>query len=434
MTLDRNASLGIIGSILFLICSQPTAVAAERIFFAGYNGGFYIRSEEEGGMALRLGGTFETDYRHYLEDQRADNRFDVRRARLIFRGDLTRWFRFGMAYEFQGNETDNLVDAWAEAICQNHGLRFGQFKQPFSFEWQSSNKAQLFAERSMGYNLGPHRDVGLMLRGSPLSGHLHYSVGLFNGDGDDGDSRGSQHDEPEISGRLALLPFASSNSARLRGVQFGGSGTFAQIDTLNVNLRVKSTGMWAAGRNLYELSHNSKFGVLTDTGERLRYGIEAIWALGPVLMAAEYIKLTYTDLKVSGEPARDADFMTAYASLAWCATGEHFFLKQGALRPIDPDRYFSPADGTWGALVLALRYDRFRGDKKWINPAAQISVEQADAISLALNWVLFPMVRVIADATLTQFSDRIRVRVRPDGAVDTIDEENVFTLRFCMDF
>jgi phosphate-selective porin len=115
-------------------------------------------------------------------------------------------------------------------------------------------------------------------------------------------------------------------------------------------------------------------------------------------------------------------------------TGEHFALKQGALLPIHPDRYFNPEDGTWGALVVAVRYDHFQGDKEWINPEAQVSVEQADAISLALNWVLFPMVRVIGDVTHTTFSDEIRVRVQPDGTVDTIDEENVFTLRLCMDF
>jgi phosphate-selective porin OprO/OprP len=286
----------------------------------------------------------------------------------------------------------------------------------------------------MGYSLGPRRDVGLMLKGSPLSGRLHYSAGLFNGDGDDGDSHGSQHDEPELSGRLAMQPFAASANFWLRGVQFGGSATYAQIDTLNVNLRVKSSGMHGTGRNLYELTHNTKFGVLIDTGERLRFGAEAVWALGPVLMAAECVKLTYADLKASGGPDRDADFFTVHASLAWCATGEHFALKQGALLPIVPDRYFNPEDGTWGALILALRYDRFQGDKEWINADAQVSVEQADAISLALNWVLFPMVRVIADFTHTHFSDEIRVRVRPDGTVDTIEEENVGTLRLCMDF
>ena len=42
---------------------------AEKVFFAGYKGGFYIRSEEDGGMELRLGGALQTDYRYYAEEE-----------------------------------------------------------------------------------------------------------------------------------------------------------------------------------------------------------------------------------------------------------------------------------------------------------------------------------------------------------------------------
>ena len=142
-------------------------VYAERIFFAGYNGGFYLKSEEEGGMALRLGGAFQADYRYYAESERVDNRFDIRRARLVFRGRLTRYFQFGMEYEFQGNETKNLVDAYGEMRVNPFlNIRFGQFKEPFSLEWQCRDKALYFAERSMGYSLTPKRDIGLMIYGS----------------------------------------------------------------------------------------------------------------------------------------------------------------------------------------------------------------------------------------------------------------------------
>ena len=192
--------------------------------------------------------------------------------------------------------------------------------------------------------------------------------------------------------------------------------------------------MWGTGHNLYELTHNTKFGVLIDAGERLRVGAEAVWSLGPVLLATEYVSLSYADLKVAGQPNRDAQFSAAYASAAWCLTGEHFLLFRGALQALYPDRYFNPELGTWGALAVAVRYDHFEGDKEWINPDANVSVEQADALSLAVNWVLFPMVRLIAEVTHTEFSDEIRVRVQPDGAVDTIDAENVFTLRLSMDF
>ncbi len=435
---DRENSGGYWGHILLLICVVLMVGAvparAERIYFAGYKGGFYIKSEEQGGMELRLGGSFQADYRHYLEDQRADNRFDIRRARLIFRGQLTRWFRFGMTFEFQGNETNNLLDAYIKAIYGNHGLKFGQFKEPFSLQWQTGNKAQFFAERSMGYCLGPKRDLGAMLAGEVLGGTIDYALGLFNGDGNDGSTRGSEHDEPELAGRLVLAPFKNAPPAWYGGFHLGFSGTYARIDTLNVDLKVKSTGMYGTGRNLYELTHNTKFGVLQSAGDRLQWAAEAAWTMGPFAIQSEYVHLRYADLKPAGRPAADADFSTWYVSLHYCLTGEPLVISRGKMKPVYPARFFDPREGTYGALCLSARFDHFDGDPDWINPAAHVSVETAEAYCLAAKWVLFPMVRVIADWTHTDLSDPVRVRVLPDGGVDYIEEENVFTLRFSMDF
>ena len=47
---------------------------------------------------------------------------------------------------------------------------------------------------------------------------------------------------------------------------------------------------------------------------------------------------------------------------------------------------------------------------------------------------IVPMCRVVLDYTHTELSDPIRVRVLPDGSVDYVDEENVVTLRFGIDF
>lgn len=407
---------------------------AERIFFAGYKDGFYIRSEEEGGMELRLGGAFQADYRYFTEEERADNRFDIRRARLRFRGQLTRYFRFGMEFEFQGNETDNLVDAYGEGVFGASALRFGQFKEPFSLEWQSADKAQYFAERSMGYFLGPKRDIGLMLHGSLIHETITYAAGLFNGDGDDGSASGSEEDSPEVAARITFSPFKQSLSPWLGGIQFGASATYAKIDNLNVNLRVKSTGMVGTDTNLYVLTHNTKFGVIQDVGGRQRFGVEAAWAVGPVIFQGEYFALSYTDLEASGDNPADADFSSWYASAMWCITGERPVFSKGVVKPIYPDRFFDPENGTWGALCLAARIEHFNGDENWINPAAYVSVVEADAFSLALNWVLYPMARVIVDYTYTSLSDPIRTRVLPDGTAEYIETENVITCRFSIDF
>lgn len=407
---------------------------AERVFFAGYKGGFYIRSEEEGGMELRLGGAFQADYRYYAESERADNRFDIRRARLRFKGQLTRYFRFGMEYEFQGNETDNLVDAYGEAVFEPHALRFGQFKEPFSLEWQSADKAQYFAERSMGYHLGPNRDIGIMLHGSFFQDAIIYGAGFFNGDGDDGSASGPEEDSPEVAGRIVFAPFKNSLNPWLNGFQAGFSGTYAQIDPLNVSLKVKSTGMLGTDLNAYVLTHNTKFGVIQDADRRHRIGIEAAYTVGPVIFQGEYFNLVYSGLEASGENPDDAEFSSWYASAMWCITGERPILSKGIVKPIYPNRFFNPQEGTWGAFCLAARMDHFKGDEDWINPAASVSVEEADAYSAALNWILYPMARVVLDYTYTRFSDPIRARVLPDGSIDYIEEENVVTCRFSIDF
>jgi phosphate-selective porin OprO/OprP len=408
---------------------------AERIYFAGYKGGFYIKSEEEGGMELRVGGAFQVDYRHYGEEQRADNRFDIRRSRFVFRGQLTQWFRFGLEYEFQGNETSNLVDAFGEAVLSGlHSLRFGQFKEPFSLEWQTRDKGLYFAERSMGYYLTPMRDIGVMQHGSLYQDGLNYAIGLFNGDGDDGSSRGSYHDEPEIAARLVVKPFRATSLKTIKSFQIGGSATYAKIDVTNVDLRVKSAGMAGTGRNLYVLGHDTKFGVLQDVDERVRGALEMAWSSGPFAVQGEYIRLKYTGLTPVNQFPRDAEFSSWYVSIAYCLTGEHQVLTGSTMKPIYPQRFFNPSEGTFGALCLAARVEHFSGDETWIQEKAYVSVREANAFGIAANWILYPMVRIIADYTYTDFSDPLRVRVNPDGSIDYMEKENVFTLRFSMDF
>jgi phosphate-selective porin len=136
-------------------------------------------------------------------------------------------------------------------------------------------------------------------------------------------------------------------------------------------------------------------------------GVEAAWAVGPVLFQGEYFSLTYSDLEASGDHPADAEFSTWYASSMWCLTGEHPILSKGVVKPVYPNHFFNPEAGTWGAFCLAARIEHFDGDENWINPASYVSVEEADAYSLAMNWVLFPMARIVLDYTHTDLSNPI---------------------------
>jgi phosphate-selective porin OprO/OprP len=271
-----------------------------------------------------------------------------------------------------------------------------------------------------------------MVHGSLLQERVYYAAGLFNGDGIDGSSRGTQSDTPEAAGRLVFAPFKSTSWEWLESLQFGGSGGIANIDLANVDLEVKSTGMVGTNRNLYVLNANTKFGVLQDVDQRRRFGLEAAWAWGPVGVQGEYFYLGYTDLEPAGGPARDADFSAWYVSAIFCLTGEHPTYSKGVFEPLVPKQDFRLGGSGFGALALSVRVEHFEGDKDWITEDAFVSVRDADAFSVALSWILNPYVRVIVDYSQTDLSDPVRVRVEPDGDVDFIEEEQVVTVRLSM--
>lgn len=413
---------------------HPTDDPSWKPYFERFKEEFFPWSRQEGDKPLiGLGGMLQVDYRYYDESQRADNRFDIRRARLSLGGWFTEWCHYYMLYEFEGINQDELLDAYGElTILGTNYIRVGQFKEPFSLEWVSLEKGLWFAERSIGYSLGPRRDVGVMVHGSLLKERIYYAGGLFNGDGIDGSSRGTQSDTPEVAGRLVLAPFRSTSWEWLESLQFGGSGGIANIDLANVDLEVKSTGMVGTNRNLYVLNANTKFGVLQNVDQRRRFGLEAAWAWGPVGLQGEYFYLGYTDLKPAGSRARDADFSAWYASAILCLTGEHPRYSDGVFEPLVPKEDFRLGGSGFGALALSVRVEHFEGDKDWITEDAFVSVREADAFSVALSWILNPYVRLIVDYSQTDLSDPVRVRVEPDGDVDFIEEEQVVTVRLSM--
>lgn len=385
------------------------------------------------GVAVNIGGLLQADYRYYTESERPDNRFMIRRAQVELTSQIRPWLMVSLEYEFKDDTIDHLQDTFAEISFGSYAARIGHFKKPFGLEQQSPDAGICFAERSIGEYLSPGRDVGLMLHGAFSKNRLHYAAGLFNADGDNVGNRSDGRDDPEMVGRLVLAPFADSSNEYLRYLQFGGSGSFARINLSTLDVKVKTTGMVDTNRNIYVLSNNTKFGVLQAADTRWRLGAEAAWAWRSMGFQGEYIRLTYTDLKPVGNPPMNANFKSWYVSALYFFTGETPSFSRGTLQPIVPLQPFDPDTGGFGAWGIAIRYARFLGDENWINPAAFVSVEKADALTLAVNWVLTPMHKIILDYTYTDLSDPIRVRVHPNGAIDYIDKENVVTIRYIID-
>ena len=85
--------------------------------------GFYLYADEDAGFEMRLGGGLQVDYRYYGEEDRTDNRFDIRRARLNLSGRLFDLLGYRASYEFEGSEPKNLLDAMGRSNSKSPGLR-----------------------------------------------------------------------------------------------------------------------------------------------------------------------------------------------------------------------------------------------------------------------------------------------------------------------
>ena len=392
-----------------------------------YHRGLVFSSPDPNRFHFRLGTLLQADYRRYFWAGRDPNqdRFDLRRVRLFLEGRVGSLWRGRFEYEFQGAGSRHLLDAWVQAQPWSLArFRLGQFKTPFGLETSTKDRDIFFAERSMGYWLGPRRDLGLMAWGTAARDRLWYGLGLFNGDGSD-DTTGGDQDEPSLVGRLVWAPFRLAGPAWLRGLQLGGSFSYADIDRNNVHLEVRTPGY----DTFLSFTSSAKFGVVREAGHLERGGLELAWNWGPLAFMAEHTRLQFQDL-VTSEGSFDLAAQDTYLAGLWMLTGEQPRFERGVLQPIFPRRGLGR--GAWGAWGLALRWDHFEAGEEvyryLVDPG--ISVRRADALSLALNWWLDDSVRLILDYTHTNFDRPLMVGRDPlTGEGIYHDDIDLVTLR-----
>ncbi len=400
---------------------------------AVFDDGFYLRSREKDLFELRIGGLLQAEYRYYDYNSSADpdkNRFDIRRARLILAGRFYERFSYKFQYEFQGTSARNLLDAYVDArLFPFISLRMGQFKEPFSLEQYTQDKNTIFTERDMGWYLSPHRDVGFMAHASFWKDRIYYGVGIFNGDGVD-DTVGGDCDSPEFTGRVVYAPFRNMGFPLWNGLQFGGSYSYAKADRNNVKVTVRTSGLTP----FFDVNSAAKFNIIRDVDARTRYGAELAWAYGPLLLWGEYINLQFSDVETSSSKF-DVNLKDYYGAIMWMVTGEKPTLKNSIIQPIRPHRNLF--QGGWGALGIAFRYDHFDGGdaayEYLVEPGT--SVREATSYTIGINWYLNPYLRILLDATRTNF-DRSLLIEKDSLTGETIysDREDVVTGRVQLQF
>jgi phosphate-selective porin OprO/OprP len=396
-----------------------------------YRDGLRI-STDKPEFSLTLGGLLQVDYRYFDfgGPDPAEDRFDIRRARLVVQGTALKYFDYKFQYEFQGADSRNLLDAYAGVdVWKQASFRAGQFKEPFGLERSTSVRDWIFAEPSTSFYLTPGYDVGLMAYGSIWADSINYGIGIFNGDGPD-DTAGGNDDSPQVTGRLVAAPFRNMDIPPLKYLQFGGSFSYANIDRNNVSLNLKTAGL----TTFFNVASSAKFNVIRDADSSSRYGAELGWAFGPLALMAEYIQLHFNDVKTSANQF-NVDLQSYYVSALWMITGERPSFRQGVFQPIKPEH--NVFQGGWGALGLALRYDSFEADEGVYDVlvTAGESVRRVNAYSIALNWFLNPFARFILDYTRSNFDRPLLIYRDPlTGTAAFSDHVNVVTGRLQFQF
>jgi len=175
---------------------------------------------------LKLSGYIQNRYQMLEEKNKADG-FDIRRARLTLKGDITDRFSYKLQQDFGGG-SPKLIDAEIGFNLNPHlKIYAGQFKIPFSQENLLSSAKMDIINRSQVVEalvargkdvLGNHngRDIGIMANGSfyKISDTylIDYALGIFNGAGI---NVADKNEAKDVVGRLLFHP--------LKGLAIGGS-------------------------------------------------------------------------------------------------------------------------------------------------------------------------------------------------------------------
>lgn len=401
------------------VAPQAAQAAPPMLPLAGYaNGSFFLRDPHDW-FVLFPKGRMQIDWYNFLNrgdapagvvpnsgaDPRPKDTIFVRRARIELQGTFIGHFDFHIGGEFTQTPATgslgNLADAYIIADYFSFlKLQVGQFDIPFTLESRTSDKYFDFIERgtSVRYLAVPTgKDLGAMAWGWLPKQVAYYSLGVFNGDGQ---NFKNQDNWGAIIGRafiapVAWLPAAEKNKW-MKDIWVGGSFWWqhegnlggaiggASGGTQNDLSGMSTTGGFGFFSSNYNVATDSAGNNirahLVPSGGTTKWALEArvpIWKFGVQgeLMHVSEDLLSYYDSvnvpnamtgKWSGsnftrsapKAGGNLDGYGGYVeAFAWIL-GDVNFIETPGLEPVPHIKKFAPAkEPLWGLRVLA-RYEQ----------------------------------------------------------------------------
>lgn len=336
-------------------------------------GGFEAATTD-GNYSFKLGGRMQADYNAYDGVINAvpgedGSDFFFRRARLEIKGHAQDW-GYEMSYNLTNSGSIDQLHATYMGLGKMALLTVGQQKEDFGMDDTGSSKWSTGIERAMPANaFDTAHSLGIKLHGA--NDLLTYSLGTYKSGID------SDNDlDTALTGRLVVRPYLEGSNL----VHLGVGATDRRGVAADYNSRLGARG-GEDGAGVGRVRAR----VPGDTGDRQDYNLEAAANFGSAHVMAEYF---------SGEIDADTTNATIeadgyYLQVGYILTGESRSYKTdiAAFDAVKP----ASAGGAWEIFA--------RFDSLDVGNAAPISVtgEQADSLTLGVNWYLNSMVKLSAN-------------------------------------
>jgi phosphate-selective porin len=204
---------------------------------AGFSDGTAFLRSPDNTFILFPNGRLQIDGLFYKSDIAGlpKNTFLLRRARLELGGWVDNLVYFSIAGDFAAgapagaapvaqtnlNTTDDFI---AVAPCGNLViLQVGQYDAPFTLENRTSDKYFDFMERSItvrAFGIPDNKEIGAMVHGFNDPKNFYYSIGVFNGDGQNFRNADNNFD---LMMRGWIAPLSFMGDGPLHDIEIGGS-------------------------------------------------------------------------------------------------------------------------------------------------------------------------------------------------------------------
>jgi phosphate-selective porin len=361
-----------------LLASTARAQDAEPL--AGFSDGAAFLRSADNQFQFFPNGRLQVDGFAFKSENKVENKtlvntFLLKRARLELAGWVGPMFFFSIAGDFAAgapaganpaaqanlNTTDDYVAVapWGDAAI----LQVGQFDAPFTLENRTSDKYFDFMERAIAvraFGIPSNKEVGAMIHGLLPSKLVYYSLGVFNGDGQNFRNADDQFD---VIGRAWIAPLALSQMEALKSITLGGSvWTGKRVNGLPSATQTTQGGFafwapkWTSGTTTYELHQHGRlnaYALELNAPVAHRFGLRAEWV-------KKHQQLSEADVSKAGT----TNPIGLSALDGWAGYGELWFWAVGDDRIIgDPGLQLPPRFKKFGTktpqhgLMLALKVD-----------------------------------------------------------------------------